>query len=189
MKFFYLLVILCVAQTVTAQQPVLFTGRTTGRLPFLDYGLGEDRLGGAKLGYLDSNIAIRVSDSTRNVYKVALSKDHSAWLPKSSLRKDTSVRIAGTFLTSSWRIWGDDKYDYVSVGLTERLPYRTVMELSPSRIIVDIFGAVSNTNWITQLKTVKEIRNAWYEQIEDDVFRVIIELKHKQHWGYSVYYN
>ncbi|HYC27221.1 MAG TPA: N-acetylmuramoyl-L-alanine amidase, partial [Chitinophagaceae bacterium] len=54
---------------------------------------------------------------------------------------------------------------------------------------IDIFGATSNTNWITQLKTVKEIRNVWYEQPEDDMFRVIIELKHEQHWGYFIYYN
>jgi N-acetylmuramoyl-L-alanine amidase len=54
---------------------------------------------------------------------------------------------------------------------------------------VDIFGATSNTNWITQLSTAKEIKNAWYEQTEDDVFRVIIELKHQQHWGYLIYYD
>jgi N-acetylmuramoyl-L-alanine amidase len=58
----------------------------------------------------------------------------------------------------------------------------------PSRIVVDIFGATSNTNWITQRSSTKEIKNAYYEQTEDDVFRVIIELKHPQHWGYSIYY-
>ena len=25
-------------------------------------------------------------------------------------------------------------------------------------------------------------------KLEDDVFRIIIELKHAQHWGYSIYY-
>ena len=54
---------------------------------------------------------------------------------------------------------------------------------------MDIFGATSNTNWITQLSSAKEIKNAWYEQPEDDVMRVIIELKHQQHWGYSIFYD
>jgi N-acetylmuramoyl-L-alanine amidase len=54
--------------------------------------------------------------------------------------------------------------------------------------VVDIFGVASNTNWITQLKTAREIKNAWYEQIEDDVLRVYIELRHGQHWGYAIYY-
>jgi N-acetylmuramoyl-L-alanine amidase len=91
-------------------------------------------------------------------------------------------------LTGSWRVWGDSLYDYVTVGLPEKLPYRSQQQVEPSRIVVDIFGAVSNTNWITQLKTVQEIKNVWYEQIEDDVFRVFIELKHQQHWGHAISY-
>src|SRR5690606_31339248 len=69
-----------------------------------------------------------------------------------------------------------------------KLPYRSVMKINPSRIEIDIFGVVSNTNWITQLSNTKEIKNAWYEQPEDDVMRVFIELKHQQHWGYSIFY-
>jgi N-acetylmuramoyl-L-alanine amidase len=188
MKKGFLFVFTLLMLSSGAQQAV-FTGRTVGRLPFLDYGLGEDRLGGAKFGYLDSNIAIRVIDSIKNVYKIALSKGHTAYLPKVNFRRDTTVKASGDYLTTSWKVWGDGKYDYVSVGLPERLPYKSQMQLNPSRIIIDLFGAVSNTNWITQLQSVKEIRNVWYEQTEDDVFRVIIDLKHKQPWGYALYYN
>ena len=46
----------------------------------------------------------------------------------------------------------------------------------------------SNTNWITQLKSLKEIKNVYYTQLEDDVVRVTIELLHRQHWGYSIGY-
>ena len=31
-------------------------------------------------------------------------------------------------------------------------------------------------------------KNFFHEQLEDDVFRIAIELNHKQHWGYSIYY-
>jgi N-acetylmuramoyl-L-alanine amidase len=31
----------------------VYYGRTTGKLPALSYGMGEDRLGGAKMGYID----------------------------------------------------------------------------------------------------------------------------------------
>ena len=69
-----------------------------------------------------------------------------------------------------------------------RLPYRSIQQINPSRVVIDIFGVTSNTNWITQLSSAKEIKNAYYEQIEDDVFRVIIDLNHAQHWGHSIYY-
>jgi N-acetylmuramoyl-L-alanine amidase len=72
--------------------------------------------------------------------------------------------------------------------MEERLPYRTYMEINPSKIILDIYGVQSNTNWITQLQSLKEVKNVYYNQVEDDLVRVTIELQHRQHWGYSVGY-
>lgn len=173
------------AQTI---QNNFLAGRTTGALPFLEYGLGEDRLGGAKMTYLDTNVIIKVVDSTIINYKVQLSKNHFAYLSKTSFVKDSGLTIQPYYLTSSWLVNGDDKYDYLTVSLDERLPYRSLQQINPTRIVVDIFGATSNSNWITQRSSAKEIINAYYEQTEDDVFRIIIELKHAQHWGYSIYY-
>jgi N-acetylmuramoyl-L-alanine amidase len=171
----------------TAQNNFL-TGKTTGTLPFLEYGLGEDRLGGAKMTYLDTSVLIKVIDSTIINYKVQLSKNHFAYLAKSSFVKDSNITIQPYYLSNSWMVNGDERYDYVTVSFDEKLPYRSIQQINPSRIVVDIFGATSNTNWITQRSSAKEIKNAYYEQTEDDVFRIIIELKHSQHWGYSIYY-
>jgi N-acetylmuramoyl-L-alanine amidase len=165
-----------------------FYVKTNDSLPFLKYGIGEDRLGGAKMTFLDSNIILKVVDSFNTDYKVQLSKLHSAYINKKNVVEITGVNTL-EHLTDSWKVWGDSLFDYVTIKLDEKLPYRSVMEIHPSRIAVDIFGATSNTNWITQLSTVKEIKNAWYEQPEDDVMRVFIELKHPQFWGYSIYYD
>ena len=186
MRVFLLLCCFLFTTLSLFSQPVI--GRTTGRLPYLNYGLGEDRLGGAKMTYLDSNILVKVIDSTKEDYKVQLSRTHTAFLPKNLFKKDTATKLQPSYLTSSWRVWGDEQYDYVSIALPEKLPYRSVQEINPARIVVDIFGATSNTNWITQLKTAREIKNVWYEQVEDDVFRLYVELKHNQHWGYFIGY-
>ena len=166
----------------------IITGRTTGVLPYLEYGLGADRLGGAKMTYLDTNILIRVTDSTPVNYKVALAANRHAYLPKKFFRADNSINLKPYYLTGSWMVQGDDKYDYVSVSLDEKLPYKSEQQINPSRIVVDLFGATSNTNWVTQKLTTKEVKNVWHEQIADDVFRLTIELKHAQHWGYTIYY-
>lgn len=174
-------------QSQPAQNNFL-AGKTTGTLPFLEFGLGEDRLGGAKMTYLDTSVLVKVVDSTIVNYKVQLSNYHFAYLAKTSFVRDSTIKVQPYYLTSSWLVNGDDKYDYVSITLDERLPYRSMQQINPSRIVVDIFGATSNTNWITQRSSAKEIKNAYYEQAEDDVFRIIIELKHPQHWGYSISY-
>src|SRR5262245_49710679 len=49
-------------------QNSFFIGKTNGPLTFIKYGLGEDRLGGAKMGFLDSNIVIKVVDSVKDDY-------------------------------------------------------------------------------------------------------------------------
>ena len=163
-----------------------FFGRTTGALPFLEYGIGDDRLGGAKMTYLDSNILLKVVDSFKTKYKVQLSKFRAAYIDKKNLVSP----VPGTIehLTGSWKVYGDSVYDYVTISLNEKLPYSSIQEIDPTRLVVEIFGAESNTNWITQVSTTKEIKNAYYEQTEEDVMRVIIDLKHKQHWGHRIYY-
>jgi N-acetylmuramoyl-L-alanine amidase len=188
MKKFLLVIFIVVSfKSFSQNNPQFFFARTIGALPFLEYGIGEDRLGGAKMTFLDSNILVKVVDSFKTKYKVQLSKDHNAFIDKKNVNKLLQWNQK-EHLTGSWKVYGDSAYDYVSISLDEKLPYRSVQEINPSRIIVDIFGAESNTNWITQISTTKEIKNAYYEQPEDDVMRVIIDLKHPQHWGHSIYY-
>src|ERR1700712_2284367 len=66
-------------------QDSLWLARTTGKLVFMEYGIGDDRLGGAKMGYLDSNILVKIVDSFNTDYKVRLSAGHSAYIAKTSL--------------------------------------------------------------------------------------------------------
>ena len=162
---------------------------TKGRLAHLEYGLGDDRLGGAKVGYIDSNIVLKIISKVGTHYKVQLAKNRTAYIPEELV----TLMPKGTFtpesLTAKINVYGDDKYDYVKIALTAKLPYQTFQLTEPSKIVIDIFGATNNTNWITQLQTEKEIKSIDYEQIADDIFRVSISLKHAQHWGHLVYYN
>jgi N-acetylmuramoyl-L-alanine amidase len=145
------------------------------------------------MGYLDSGVDVTVVDSFASDYKVRLSALHNAYIPKENvtLVKKRAVweALHGTDLSGGCRVYGDSAYDYLSIALTRALPYRSMQLLEPSRIAVDIFGVTSNTNWINQLQTAKEIKRVWYEQREDDVLRLYIELQHNQHWGYSLSYD
>ena len=70
----------------------------------------------------------------------------------------------------------------------EHLPYKSIQQINPTEIWVDVYGATTNTNWITQYQSLKEIKNTWYEQLEDDVMRIHITLNHSQIWGYNISY-
>ncbi len=162
---------------------------TKGRLAHLLFGLGDDRLGGAKIGYIDSLIPLRITGKAGSLYRVQLSKYRTAYIPDDVVEFLPKGSFTPSSLTSNWRVYGDSVYDYVQIGLSARLPYQSNQLVDPSKIVVDIFGATNNTNWITQLENTKEIKNVNYEQLEDEVLRVTIELKHAQHWGHQIYYN
>ncbi len=161
---------------------------TKGRLAHLLFGLGDDRLGGAKIGYLDSNVQLKVVGKVSSNYKIRLSKYRTAYIPDDLVDFLPSGTFTPESLTDRWTVYGDSTFDYVQLGLFARLPYQSFQLIDPAKIVVDVFGATNNTNWIAQLENTKEIKNVFYEQVEDEVFRITIELKHAQHWGHSIYY-
>lgn len=162
---------------------------TRGRLAHLEYGLGDDRLGGAKVGYIDSNIILKVTGKVGTHYKVQLAKSRTAYIPEELVTLMPKGSFTPESLTDKITTWGDDKYDYVKLNLFARLPYQSFQLVNPSKIVVDVFGATNNTNWITQLQTAKEIAAIDYEQVADEIFRITIQLKHQQHWGHTIYYS
>lgn len=190
-KMLIVCAVLVMGAQLSAQEGLTksFLVRTIGPLPYLEYGTGDDRLGGAKLTYLDTNIVLKVVDSTGTDYKVQLSKYHIAYVSKGNVVADSTLRLTEENLSSSWMVSGEGKYDLVSISLPNRLPYKSVQQVSPSRIVIDLYGVTSNTNWITQRGTNTYISKVWYEQPEDDVMRVFIELGKPTHWGYSIAYD
>lgn len=163
-------------------------GITKGDRPALAYGLGEDRLGGAKLSFINPGISLAITGKTGDKYRVGLAAEQEAWIDTDMVQLQPPGTFAPISLTGNMTVYGDAKYDYVSVTMSEKLPYSSLQELSPTRIHVDVYGAVSNTNWIVQRETAKEITNVYYAQIDKHVLRLTIELKHTQIWGYGISY-
>lgn len=161
---------------------------TVGDLAFLEFGLGDDRLGGSKIGYLVKDIPLKIVGKVGEDYKVQLSKNRTAYISQASVQLLPNGTPTAESLTSNWRVYGDDNFDYVTIGLGEKLPYQSFQMVNPAKIIVDIFGAINNTNWIVQLQSAKEVKSVDYQQIEDGVYRINIDLVHTQHWGHKIYY-
>ena len=161
---------------------------TTGKLPQLAYSSGEDRLGSAKMGYIDTSVVLKIIDTAKNLYKVQLSNLHYAFIEKVYTQPFHDT-ILSTALCESWRVRGGDEFDSVSFSLNGRVPYKSWMEIDPSRIKIELYNVQSNINWITQLSSAKAVKNVWYEQTESDVLQITIELVKQQHYGYSIGYN
>ena len=187
-RFIYLAIVFLLAKTIAAQDSIPSFIVTAGKLPQLAYSNGEDRLGSAKMGYIDTLIPMKVLDTAKNLYKVELSGYHYAFIEKTYAQPipDTILPIV---LCESWRVNGGDEFDSVSFSLNGRVPYKSWMEIDPSRIKIELYNVQSNTNWITQLSSARAVKNVWFEQTENDVLQITIELVKQQHYGYKIGYN
>ncbi|MBO0948824.1 N-acetylmuramoyl-L-alanine amidase family protein [Fibrella forsythiae] len=208
--FIYWLTLLTPLTTQAQLSPVrdtVLTARSRTALTNLYYGTGTDRLGGAKRETLDSGIVLHITGITDKLYRVQLAPNQTAYVPSEQVRVDSVPRLSDTtnvpaasrqlvepptLLTGNWTVSGDSLYDYIAIRLPERLPYQSRQEIAPDRIILDIFGAAINTNWITQLRTVQTVERVWFEQVADAHIRIFVALRTPKrgpaHWGYSLYY-
>ncbi len=168
------------------QLPVV--GITKGERPFLNTSVGDDRLGGHKFSIINPGIRLKITGKVNSLFRVALTDNLQVWIDTSFVDLQPGDPFMPKSLTGNITVSAERDYDVVSVTLSDRLPYSTTQELDPTRIVVDIYGATSNTNWITQTMTTREIKNVYYQQMETDVFRIIIELEHQQIWGYEIGY-
>lgn len=153
---------------------------------YLQFGDGNDRLGGSKMGYLDAGIPLKVIGQTSNLYLTQLSKNRVAYIPKEYVAE--TLERATVVNSGSWSISQNDGFDRISISLPARLPYQSWTQLDPTTICVDLFGATNNSNWITQRSELGMIDYVDWQQVDCDVLRIIIKLKEKYSWGYSVGY-
>lgn len=164
------------------------TGKTVGPIAYLEFGRGNDRLGGAKIGYIDTAVLLHITGRFDDVYRVSLAPGHTAYIPMGQVLLLPKGAFPPESLTGSCRIWGDGNFDYVSLGLAEKLPYTLTQQTDPARLVLTVYGATSNTNWINQLSSARVVRKVSYEQVSDGVFRVYIALNSQLIWGYQAAY-
>jgi N-acetylmuramoyl-L-alanine amidase len=172
----------------TIERMLPIVGTTRGERPYLNAGLGTDRLGGAKLEFLVPGIRLSITGKTGDQYRVDLGEGMEAWIPEYLVSLEPEGTPPPFSLTGSWVVSGNDRTDLVEVALDQRLPWISRQESSPSRIVIDLYGAVSNTNWITHVGTAREVSAVHYEQVGSRTFRITIELAHPQIWGYAISY-
>lgn len=153
---------------------------------YLQFGDGSDRLGGSKMGYINAEIPLKAIGQNDKLYLVQLSKNRVAYIPKEYTAE--TLERAETDNSGSWSISQANNTDRISITLPTRHAYQSWTQLDPTTICVDIFGITNNSNWITQRGDLGMIEYVDWSQVDSDILRVIIKLKDKYSWGYSIGY-
>ena len=160
---------------------------TTREGAYLQYGSGSDRLGGSKMGYLDPGIVLKVTGAVGDLYKVQLATNRFAYIHQEDV--EFSPRSSHIVNTNSMNLNNVGNCDRIRLSLPEKLPYAAWTSLDPTTINVDVFGAMNNSNWITQYNELGMVDYLDVQQVDSDVLRLVLKLKDKYCWGYSVHYD
>jgi N-acetylmuramoyl-L-alanine amidase len=159
-----------------------------GKRPYLNIGLGDDRLGGAKLGFLSGGVRVKVNGKFGDQYRVQLSPSMTAFLPEEFAQLLPAETPLPRTLSGSISAAGNAVEDVVSIGLGQKLAYTTEQLIHPAAVVVNIYGATSNTNWITHMNSASNIEQVTCRQTGTEQQQVTIYLKDQQHWGYDASY-
>ncbi len=151
-------------------------------------GLGEDRLGGTKSGFLDSGVKVQIVGKYNKLYKIKLDQITHQYIPVDQISKITNDPVPLS-LSNNITATGDSTWEYVRVSLNQRLPYLTKTLVQPNKILLHIYGATNNTNWLMQFpEKMKTIADVDLDQMYDHKLQIAVKLSDKQIWGYKTFY-
>lgn len=153
----------------------------------LQYGMGTDRLGGSKMGWLDPGIVLKITGQAGNLYKVQLSSNRFAFIQADDVA--LTPRSSRLLNTNNISLSNLENCDRIRLSLPDKLPYASRTMLDPTTIQVDVFGAMNNSNWVTQANELGMVEYLDLQQVESDVLRLVIKLKEKHAWGYRIFYD
>jgi N-acetylmuramoyl-L-alanine amidase len=172
----------------TFQRNTQLTARTIDDQTYLTISPEGDRLGPEKMGYLDGDVLLHVTGKEGSHFRVKLSANQFAYIPESLVDTMTVTEPAPQSIVNEARVWSDKQFDYISVGLADKLPYLSTQEVNPGKLVVDIHGAMSEPGFLPETQSTGEISRIDWKQVSPDVFRIAVSLAHNQPWGYKIFY-
>lgn len=167
---------------------------STKKYAYLNYGAGTDRLGGAKINFLPEGVEMYADAENENLYRVKLSQNRYAYIPKSQVEVKGKWAPGNDFmqenvtLSGSVSVTNAGETDRVSIPTGARRPYIVKEYTDPHKIVLDIYGVQCNSNWLTHKSGLKSIDNVDVESIDSDVTRITVYLKSKSSWGFTMDY-
>ncbi len=164
---------------------------TTLEGAYFNSSCGKDRLGGSKMGFINKDIVLRVEDANEDLYKVLLSANRYAFMPKEMVA-DTLVEdidALAVCASGSMNVANEGTYDRIKIGLPTRKPYIIRECANPRQLIIELFGVQNNSNWVTQYTDLKVVESVDLIQSDSDVLTIVVNLKSRSSWGYSAAYD
>jgi len=143
---------------------------------------------GYKLLGQPPGVMVRIAGMVDGFYRLRLAGNVTGYANVDSVRLLPRGTVFPRAAIGFIKVDADDGGIKISMDVGAKLPYEISEELGPARINVDIFGAVSNVDWIRYSTDKPMIKLVRWSQPEDGVFRMTFEGNGDAIWGYEAHY-
>ncbi|MBN1466176.1 N-acetylmuramoyl-L-alanine amidase [candidate division KSB1 bacterium] len=82
----------------------------------------------------------------------------------------------------------DKDWLHLIMATGDRLPFQTNITSNPFAVELEVWGARQASHWITYPNTSVDVEALTFEQCDDDIFRIRVQLTQERSWGYKVHY-
>ncbi|MFZ2287484.1 MAG: N-acetylmuramoyl-L-alanine amidase [Bacteroidales bacterium] len=152
----------------------------------LVYNLGAPRLGGPIRSELGPGVVLKTSGKTGNNYRVRLSNVESGYISQDDVEPVSGSRVQPSYIVTSMTCGPAAGADIVSIPYPEPIPYEVYPDPDLKRLVITLFGAESASTWVTHRKGCIMIDKLTWEQTTPETFKVYVNLKTENIWGYDI---
>ncbi|HEY9871379.1 MAG TPA: N-acetylmuramoyl-L-alanine amidase [Candidatus Obscuribacterales bacterium] len=147
--------------------------------------------GQARTTPLAAGVRLLVDGWQGSSMRCLLAPGRHVWILKEDLLLENIRSVAPSSAVRTINISDEPGGLRISVPLSQRLPYQIEQQLVPNRLILRIFGATADTDWITPARPVTDsgtLDHVTWRQPEDRVYEMTAHLKSDRQWGFWASY-
>lgn len=145
---------------------------------------------GEKAGYLmfpPVGTILQVTGRIGDEYRVNLAKNKVVWVNTSQVRRLPTGTPPARVPVSSVSVSKTAHSTLIHIPLRRKIPFQITPEPEGNFLDLTLYGAYSNTDWITNLATGAIKNITWFQETEE-IYRLRIITNPDSWWGYDTRY-
>ena len=153
-----------------------------------ELNIARPEVGLAYYLFLPKGVRAKVDGKKDGFIRLNISKNQDVWVSQ----KNVSYLKYGTLIPKSTiplvkHTYNNNK-SKISINLNQKQPYLVEYIPELKQIKLKIYSAYSDTDWITIDDNDKNILRFSWDQKEEDIYELTINLAKNNLWGYDIYY-
>jgi N-acetylmuramoyl-L-alanine amidase len=152
----------------------------------LTYNLGAPRLGGPIRAELGPGVVMKTSGKTGKNYRIRLSETENGYINEDDVEVLPARTVHPSYYITSMSCGPSADADILTIPYPEPVPYEVYPDPDGERIVITLFGVETSSTWVTHRTGRKIIDRITWDQPAPETYKVYVNLKTNQIWGYDL---